>query len=232
MVDSRAIRKNWEIVPGVRLPLAMYTKTAAANNPFKSVFVNEDGIEMHRESRVQTRLKNDDTMNTSNSANLTRINLEKQRLCVYYFGDTKVPIGEEDEAQYNCHNFNEGEQRGCLKLIQFAKKDYIKECYFMGHKSFVAVPGWEKKTSERDLRAMRVTFSLINAMLENDVLAICRYAPDAVKHLQLMALVPHRDEELDLVYLKAFRLPFAEDMRPFNFVNVCASCPKPSCKCI
>ncbi|VDM62836.1 unnamed protein product [Angiostrongylus costaricensis] len=228
MVDSRAIRKSWEIAPGVRLPLTMYTKTAVAKNPFKSVFVNEDGIEMHRESRLQTRLRNDDTMNASNSANLTRINFEKQRLYVYYFGDTKVPIGEEDEAQYNCHNFNEGEQRGCMKLIQFAKKDYIKECYFMGHNSFVAVPGWEKKTSERDLRAMRITLSLINAMLENDVIAICRYAPDAAKHLQLMALMPHKDEKFGLVYLKAFRLPFAEDMRPFNFVNVCASCPKPS----
>ncbi|PIO64798.1 Ku70/Ku80 beta-barrel domain protein [Teladorsagia circumcincta] len=181
---------------------------------------------------------------------------------VYYFGDTKVPIGEDDESRYNGHNFNEGEPRGCMKLIQFTKRENIKECYYIGRNSFVVVPGWEKKTSERDLvcfsseeftissavlarvvtvvfiacstsciqEAMRTTISLISAMLENDVVAICRYASDAAKHLQLMALIPHRDEELDFVYLQALRLPFAEDMRPFNFVNVSESCPKPNHK--
>lgn len=47
--------------------------------------------------------------------------------------------------------------------------------------------------------AMRTTLSLATSMLENDVVAICRYAPDAAKHLQLMALIPQRDEELDFV---------------------------------
>lgn len=34
--------------------------------------------------------------------------------------------------------------------------------------------------------------------------------------------------KLDFVYFLGLRLPFAEDMRPFNFVNVAASCPKPN----
>ncbi|KAJ1362920.1 hypothetical protein KIN20_022645 [Parelaphostrongylus tenuis] len=248
LVESRAIRKNWEIALGVRLPLALYTHTIAAKNPFKTVFVDEEGTEMRRESHLLTKTeidesighsssrtthqrgesRNDETANASSSTGFKRVKVERKKLYVYYFGDTKVPIDEEDEAQYNHHNFNEGEQRGCMKLIQFAKKDYIKECYLIGHNSFVAVPGWEKKTSERDLKAMHVTMSLINAMLDNNVFAICRYAPDAAKHLQLMALVPHKDVERNLVYLKAFRLPFAEDMRPFNFDNVSVSCPQPS----
>lgn len=94
-----------------------------------------------------------------------------------------MPIDDDDEMRYNRHNFNEGEQRGCMKLIQFTKrknvgtyramiafspsKSYIheicaghltkyalfqlKECYFIGRNSFVVVPGWEKKTSDRDL---------------------------------------------------------------------------------
>ncbi|KAK6024420.1 Ku70/Ku80 beta-barrel domain protein [Ostertagia ostertagi] len=213
VVDSRAIRKNWEIAPGVRLPLAMYTKSVAAKNPLKSVLVNEEGVEAESSS--------------SQFADLTE---REKRIQVYYFGDTKVPIGEDDEDRYNRHNFNEGEQRGCMKLIQFTKRENIKECFFIGRNSFVVVPGWEKKTSERDLEAMRTTVSLISAMLENGVVAICRYASDAAKHLQLMALIPHRDEELDFVYLQALRLPFAEDMRPFNFVSVSESCPKPNHK--
>ncbi|KAK6057723.1 Ku70/Ku80 beta-barrel domain protein, partial [Cooperia oncophora] len=226
---SRAIRKNWEIAPGVRLPLAMYTKAVMAKNPLKSVLVNEEGVEMHRQTRFLSTSKNVSAAAESD-AELDDLEDEEKRIQVYYFGDTKVPIGEDDESRYNRHNFNEGEQRGCMKLIQFTKRENIKECYFIGRNSFVVVPGWEKKTSERDLEAMRTTLSLISAMLENDVVAICRYAPDAAKHLQLMALIPHRDEELDFVYLQALRLPFAEDMRPFNFVNVSESCPKPNHK--
>ncbi|KAK6048902.1 Ku70/Ku80 beta-barrel domain protein, partial [Cooperia oncophora] len=229
VVNSRAIRKNWEIAPGVRLPLAMYTKAVMAKNPLKSVLVNEEGVEMHRQTRFLSTSKNVSAAAESD-AELDDLEDEEKRIQVYYFGDTKVPIGEDDESRYNRHNFNEGEQRGCMKLIQFTKRENIKECYFIGRNSFVVVPGWEKKTSERDLEAMRTTLSLISAMLENDVVAICRYAPDAAKHLQLMALIPHRDEELDFVYLQALRLPFAEDMRPFNFVNVSESCPKPNHK--
>ncbi|XGW21569.1 hypothetical protein V3C99_004488 [Haemonchus contortus] len=230
VVDSRAIRKNWEIAPGVRLPLAMYTKSVAAKNPLKSVLVNEEGTEMHRQSRFISAVKSNDGATESNPSQFVDLTEKEKRIQVYYFGDTKVPIEEEDETRYNRHNFNEGEQRGCMKLIQFTKRENIKECYFIGRNSFVVVPGWEKKTSERDLEAMPATMSLISAMLENDVVAICRYAPDAAKHLQLMALIPHRDEELDMIYLQALRLPFAEDMRPFNFVNVSESCPKPNHK--
>ncbi|WKX89709.1 hypothetical protein Q1695_008949 [Nippostrongylus brasiliensis] len=224
---NRAIRKNWEIAPGVRLPLALYTKSVAAKNPLKSVYINEDGEQMHRQSRFLVNVKTNDTTTDSSASELKDITEKEKRIQVYYFGDTKVPIGEDDEARYHRHNFNEGEVRGCMKLIQFTKKENLKQCYLIGRNSFVAVPGWEKKTSERDLKCMRVTQALGTAMLENDVMAICRYAPDAAKHLQLMALIPHRDEELDFI-LSPQRLPFAEDMRPFNFVNVAASCPKPN----
>ncbi|KJH52995.1 hypothetical protein DICVIV_00864 [Dictyocaulus viviparus] len=185
---------------------------------------------MRRESRISMKVKSDDNLNASNCVDLKDINQEKSRLQVYYFGNSKVTIGKEDEARYNYHNFNEGEQRGCMKLIQFTRREYIRECYFVGHNSFVAVPGWEKSSAERDSKEMHLTLSLMKAMLENDVVAICRYAPDAYKHLQLVALMPHKDKHLGYIYLKVFRLPFAEDMHPFNFVNVDSSCPKPSHK--
>ncbi|CAJ0594317.1 unnamed protein product [Cylicocyclus nassatus] len=226
-VDSRAIRKNWEIAPGIRLPLAMYTKSVPAKNPLRSVLVDEHGAEMHRQSRFMANIKTADSSGDF-ATEVKELTAKEQRLQVHYFGDTKVPIGEDDEERYHNHNFNEGEPRGCMKLIQFTKKENLKDCYFIGRNSFVVVPGWEKKTSERDLEAMRTTLSLISAMLENNVVAICRYAPDAAKHLQLIALIPHKDEELDLPYLQALRLPFAEDMRPFNFINLDATCPKPT----
>ncbi|KAK6730452.1 hypothetical protein RB195_007118 [Necator americanus] len=208
----------------------MYTKAVPAKNPLKSVLVDEHGIEMHRQSRFLTNVRAGDGTGGSASIEFKELISKDQKIQVHYFGDTKVTIGEDDEKRYKGHNFNEGEQRGCMKLIQFTKKENIRECYYIGRNSFVVVPGWEKKTSDRDSEAMLTTLSLISAMLENDVVAICRYAPDAAKHLQLMALIPHRDEELDLPYLQALRLPFAEDMRPFNFVNLNVTCPKPSHK--
>ncbi|KAL6730945.1 hypothetical protein Aduo_001863 [Ancylostoma duodenale] len=206
----------------------MYTKSIPAKNPLKSVLVNEHGVEMHRQSRFLANIKTEDGTGDVPASQFKELSEKEQKILVHYFGDTKVPIAEDDEKRYKGHNFNEGETRGCMKLIQFTKRENIKECYFIGHNSFVVVPGWEKKTSDRDVEAMRTTLSLISAMLENDVIAICRYAPDAAKHLQLMALIPHKDDELDLPYLQALRLPFAEDMRPFNFVSLNASCPKPN----
>ncbi|EPB75178.1 Ku70/Ku80 beta-barrel domain protein [Ancylostoma ceylanicum] len=212
----------------------MYTKSIPAKNPLKSVLVNEQGVEMHRQSRFLANIKTEGGTGDVSASQFKELNEKEQRILgkffaeLHYFGDTKVPIAEEDEKRYKGHNFNEGETRGCMKLIQFTKRENIKECYFIGHNSFVVVPGWEKKTSDRDVEAMRTTLSIISAMLENDVVAICRYAPDAAKHLQLMALIPHKDDELDLPYLQALRLPFAEDMRPFNFVSLNATCPKPN----
>ncbi|KHJ93932.1 Ku70/Ku80 beta-barrel domain protein [Oesophagostomum dentatum] len=207
----------------------MYTKAVPAKNPLKSILVDEHGVEMHRQSRFITNIKTEDGAGDANAGTqFKELESVEQRIQVHYFGDTKVPIGKDDEERYKGHNFNEGEQRGCMKLIQFTKREHIKDCYFIGRNSFIVVPGWEKKTSERDMEAMRTTLSLITAMQENDVIAICRYAPDAAKHLQLMALIPQKDEELDLPYLLGLRLPFAEDMRPFNFSTLDATCPKPS----
>lgn len=99
-VDSRAIRKNWEIAPGVRLPLAMYTKSVAAKNPLKSVFVNEEGVEvtflfsyvdiydvsvkryfqMHRQSRFLTTVKTEDSTTDSNGSQFKDLSAKEKRI--------------------------------------------------------------------------------------------------------------------------------------------------------
>lgn len=54
-------------------------------------------------------------------------------------------------------------------------------------------------------------------MLDLRVAAICRYSFHAKSHVQLIALLPHRDEETGVAYLRSVRLPFSDDMRSLKF---------------
>lgn len=112
-------------------------------------------------------------------------------------------------AEYGNHNFNEGDKGGCLKLLQFTNKAnvillpplihppliQIPPSFFIGTNSYSVVPAYDKKTADRDEELMKLTLSLVESMLEQDTVAICRYAYHASAHLQLMALIPRKNEE-------------------------------------
>ncbi|VDM66071.1 unnamed protein product [Strongylus vulgaris] len=103
-VDSRAIRKNWEIAPGIRLPLAMYTKAVPAKNPLKSVLVNEHGTEvciavklhipsllpgyrlqMHRHSRFLANVKSVDGTSDSFATQFKELTAKEERIQGIFF---------------------------------------------------------------------------------------------------------------------------------------------------
>lgn len=54
-------------------------------------------------------------------------------------------------------------------------------------------------------------------MLSLRVAAICRYTFHAKSHVQLIALLPHQDEETGVFYLRSVKLPFSDDMRTLKF---------------
>uniref|UniRef100_A0A1I7XGF9 Ku domain-containing protein n=1 Tax=Heterorhabditis bacteriophora TaxID=37862 RepID=A0A1I7XGF9_HETBA len=116
----------------------------------------------------------------SSSAKYRKVDA-KDTVCGYHFGDSKVIIEASDEILYKNHNFNEGEERGCMKLIQFTKRKNIQESYFIGRNSFVVVPGLEVKSYDRDL------------------------------------------------YMSAIRLPFCEDMKPYDFADLSNEKSAPTC---
>ena len=48
-ISPRAMKKIWEILPGLSLPLAFHMRSTPAKNPLKTVAVNEKGEEVKRD---------------------------------------------------------------------------------------------------------------------------------------------------------------------------------------
>ncbi|CAB3403440.1 unnamed protein product [Caenorhabditis bovis] len=222
--DSRASYKSWEIAPGIRLPLAFTTKSVKTNSGLKFSLANEFGSNVMRVN--QLRVENEEgevqkftQLPKAAGADYQVKQLSKDDTCYgYYFGTSLIFVDDNElKEQYNNHNFNEGEKGGCLKLIQFTKRANIHPSYFIGDKSYTVIPAVSKPLN---LNFTRCTIAMIQAMLELDVVAICRYAYNASTHLQLMALIPHRDDETETYFLRALRLPFADDMKCMKFGNL------------
>ncbi|CAD6190276.1 unnamed protein product [Caenorhabditis auriculariae] len=256
--DTRLNNKQWEIAPGIRLPLAMSVKSFQAKTKLKSQLVSSSGQKVAR--MVETTVLGDNEPETEDLAMSVPLDSQsgrntqtfaspkrrggdefidddddffekkpkidafaKDELCTgYFFGQSLLFFDEEEEAAYNHHNLNEGEKGGCMKLIQFTKRQNILPGYFIGKQSYTVMPGVNKQTSNSP-NLSRSTLALIKAMLENEAVAICRYAYDASKHLQLLALIPHVDEESGIPFLRALRLPFADDMRNLKFPRLDAN---------
>lgn len=61
---------------------------------------------------------------------------------------------------------------------------------------------------------MRATIALIKAMHEEGNVAVCRYASDRSKHIQIVALIPQLDQDSG-VYVSSFLFLFCRKIHPF-----------------
>ncbi|CAI5446159.1 unnamed protein product [Caenorhabditis angaria] len=237
ITDTRNMYKQFEIAPDIRLPLAFTTKSAkSTSSGLKFSLVDDYGSNVVRVSQLNVQNENGETQtfaqlpkavfekNCEEETSFiveteTSDEIPKDEVCSgYFFGKTLIFFDDDEiKSQYNNHNFNDGEKGGCLKLIQFTKKENIDPSFFLGDKSYTVMPSVSKTTSGNNLNTTRCTLALIESMFELEVVAICRYAYSVSSHLQLMALIPHFDEENEVAFLRAVRLPFVDDMRCLKF---------------
>ncbi|PAV87204.1 hypothetical protein WR25_24169, partial [Diploscapter pachys] len=139
----------------------------------------------------------------------------------YYFGKDLVEVGD-DAIPENKHNFNEGQKGGCLKLICFIDKKQIHPNYLMNNTTHVAVP-----TCAGDDPESKLTISLITSMLEDNTVALCRYAYHASANITPMFLFPERDEA-GHHYFRFVQAPFYQSMNNITFTDLQQNTNKPT----
>ncbi|CAI2349252.1 unnamed protein product [Caenorhabditis sp. 36 PRJEB53466] len=226
--NERKNAKLWDIAPGIRLPVTFSIKAEKASALLKFKNADIDGNEMVRFDRLHVENQSEDgkinedsvaangahptsdTFSTQNATNLTANN--GKMMLGYNFGKSLIMMDPEYlKEKYNDHNFNEGQTGGVLKLIQFTKRANILDSYLLDASAKTVLPavGSDSLTS--------ATVSLIEAMLSLRVAAICRYTFHAKSHVQLVALLAHRDEQTGVAYLRSVKLPYSDDMRTLKF---------------
>uniref|UniRef100_A0A1I7V4Z2 ATP-dependent DNA helicase II subunit 2 n=1 Tax=Caenorhabditis tropicalis TaxID=1561998 RepID=A0A1I7V4Z2_9PELO len=225
--SERKYNKMWDIAPGIRLPVTFALKSEKSSALLKFKNADSEGNEMvrmeqmHVESHDPVDIPKEDIKIDKNSKQ-TMSKEDKNYKPVeniktmhgYNFGKSVIMMDPDYmKEKYNDHNFNEGQTGGVLKLIQFTKKANILDSYLVDASAKTVLPSLNSPASG----TTKATVALIQAMFDLRVAAICRYTFHAKSHVQLVALIPHRDDETGVFYLRSVKLPFSDDMRTLKF---------------
>uniref|UniRef100_A0A8R1HZB4 ATP-dependent DNA helicase II subunit 2 n=2 Tax=Caenorhabditis japonica TaxID=281687 RepID=A0A8R1HZB4_CAEJA len=208
--SERKFNKMWDIAPGIRLPVTIALKSEKSSALLKFKNVDLEGDEMVRIEQMHVESSTDEDVKPNNAKVVEK---DAKVMHGYNFGKSLIMMDPEYLIEkYNNHNFNEGQTGGVLKLIQFTKRANILDSYLLDASAKTVLPS--VNTSPRVIGA---TISLIEAMMSLRVAAICRFTFHAKSHVQLVALLPHKDEETRVLYLRSVKLPFSDDMRTLKF---------------
>ncbi|CAA83623.2 ATP-dependent DNA helicase II subunit 2 [Caenorhabditis elegans] len=221
--SERKYNKMWDIAPGIHLPVIFALKSEKSTALLKFKNADSEGNEMVRLEQMHVETDEVAPKDEFKSPVLEeKPKFQKNFKPVeniktmhgYNFGKSVIMMDPEYlKEKYNDHNFNEGQTGGVLKLIQFTKRANILDSYLLDASAKTVLPALNSPKSG----ATKATVSLIEAMLSLRVAAICRYTFHAKSHVQLIALLPHQDEETGVFYLRSVKLPFSDDMRTLKF---------------
>ncbi|CAP35587.2 Protein CBR-CKU-80 [Caenorhabditis briggsae] len=221
--SERKYNKMWEIAPGVRLPVTFAVKSEKSTALLKFKNADAEGNEMVRMEQMHVETQNPVTDSVDDETpkfvakgaakNLKPVEKIKTKHG-YNFGKSVIMMDQDYlKEKYNDHNFNEGQTGGVLKLIQFTKRANILDSYLMEASAKTVLPSLNSPKSG----ATKAAVALIRAMFDMRVAGICRYTFHATSQVQLVALLPHRDAETGVYYLRSVKLPFSDDMRTLKF---------------
>ncbi|EGT52181.1 CBN-CKU-80 protein [Caenorhabditis brenneri] len=240
---ERKFNKMWDIAPGIRLPVTFAVKSEKAAALLKFKNADAEGNEMVRVEQMHVEtddpvdipkedIKLDAKYGKTDKTDKNYKPVENIKLMHgYNFGKSVIMMDPEYlKEKYNDHNFNEGQTGGVLKLIQFTKKAnvgllsdtaqifsknnfQILDSYLVDSSAKTVLPSLNAPKSG----ATKATVAIIQAMLDLRVVALCRYTFHAKSHVQLIALIPHKDEETGVLYMRSVKLPFSDDMRTLKF---------------
>ncbi|PIC42816.1 hypothetical protein B9Z55_009769 [Caenorhabditis nigoni] len=208
--SERKYNKMWEIAPDVCLPVTFAVKSEKSTALLKFKNADAEGNEMVRMEQMHVETENP----VADSVDDETPKLAAKGAAIYNFGKSVIMMDQDYiKEKYNDHNFNEGQTGGVLKLIQFTKRANILDSYLMEASSETVLPSLNSPKSG----ATKAAVALIRAMFDMRVAGICRYSFNAKSHVQLVALLPHRDAETAVYYLRSVKLPFSDDMRTLKF---------------
>uniref|UniRef100_A0A7E4ZTA3 Ku domain-containing protein n=1 Tax=Panagrellus redivivus TaxID=6233 RepID=A0A7E4ZTA3_PANRE len=127
----------------------------------------------------------------------------------YHYGSSIIPFTKADKEFATVKN--EGKQ---LQLVQFTKKHNILPYFIMSECRYL-VPNLSKQNKSDQYLA-----SLVQTMLDRDVVAIARYAYNIVAQPRLVVMIPEISKKSKCPILQLFQLPFNEDLRMFEFPDL------------
>ena len=200
----------------VKVALMMYTSYLQASKP-RQMFVD---AATNRPVRAESRLISDQTgaiLNQFAGEVKTYVEFEKQQIAMTREDVNVIKQIEQDTVDATGVS-------GCLHLVGFRPKDFLRPEYCVGHSCFLY------PQDERVAGSAEVVSALIDRMLNLGVIGIARAVPKRNSTLQFVALVPQAEvldenghQELS-PGLFVVRLPFADDLRDLTLkdTNVAA----------
>lgn len=127
---------------------------------------------------------------------------DDNRMKAYYYGKSLVPFGKEDELSFKCL-----EDR-CFKAIGFTDSYRIPRHHYMSGTDIV-IP------DPSDVVQVRAFTALVETMILQNKVLICRLVTRAKSEPKLVVLIPHVGSHGAILYLN--QLPTIEDIRDYQF---------------
>uniref|UniRef100_A0A915D472 Ku domain-containing protein n=1 Tax=Ditylenchus dipsaci TaxID=166011 RepID=A0A915D472_9BILA len=123
----------------------------------------------------------------------------------YRYGKSLIPFGKAEQKLLEFPK--DGKQ---LQLLQFTKLENILPHFLLNNCRYL-LPLPNDETSQTAMSA------LVKAMLEQDVVALCRYAYNVNSNPRVACLIPKISKKSSLPILMHYTMPFNEDMRNYEF---------------
>ncbi|KAI1707556.1 ku70/Ku80 beta-barrel domain-containing protein [Ditylenchus destructor] len=123
----------------------------------------------------------------------------------YRYGKSLIPFGEADQKVLEYKK--EGKQ---LQLLQFTKLENIQPHFLLNNCRYFLPPA-------NDEVAQTAMSALVKAMLEEEVVALCRYAYNVNSAPRVSCLIPKISQKTKLPVLMHYTMPFTEDVRNYEF---------------
>lgn len=201
----------------VKVALMMYTSYLQAQKPRQLYIDAATGRRIKSESRY---------ISEQTGAVLNQLSGGEISTYVEFQG-LQVPMTREDVGrikQIEPDTVDAAGVTGCLHLIGFRPKEFLRPDFSVGHSCFLY------PQDDRVAGSATLVSALIDRMLNSGVIGIARAVPKHNSTLQFVALIP-QDEKLDenghqelSPGLFVVRLPFADDLRDLTLkdTNVAA----------
>lgn len=187
-----------KITPNLSLDVCVYVKSSIVQIPSLKKYSKNTEFKKEVKSNM---IKNEKIFYVHDDPEQTPVS-EDRILKAYYYGKSLVPVSSDEEQMFKCLEDKE------LRAIGFTDADNVPRHHFMGGTDIV-IP------NPNDSVQVKAFYALVESMLSQNKVLICRFVARAKSEPKLVVLLPHIGNHGPLLYIS--QLPTTEDIRDYQF---------------
>lgn len=187
-----------KITPNLSLDVCIYVKSSVVGIPALKKY--SKNTEFQGDIKANT-VKMERTFYIHDDPEQTPVS-EDRIMKAYYYGKSLVPVSKEEEQMFKCLEDKE------IRAIGFTDNYNVPRHHYMSG-SDVVFP------NPNDSTQVKAFYSMVEAMISQNKVLICRFISRAKSEPKLVVLSPHIGTHGPVLYLN--QLPTIEDIRDYQF---------------